>query len=41
MVKKIVRDIGNAQFPILTRSNYAEWEVVVKVMLKARCWEIG
>ena len=22
--------------PVLTRSNYAEWEVVVKVMLKAR-----
>ena len=36
VVKKTVRDIGNAQFPVLTRSNYAEWEVVIKVMLKAR-----
>ena len=29
VVKKIVRDVGNAQFPVLTRSNYAEWEEVV------------
>ncbi|CAN6231622.1 unnamed protein product [Urochloa humidicola] len=35
VVTKTVRDMGGAQYPILTRSNYAEWEVVVKVMMKA------
>jgi hypothetical protein len=41
VVKKTIRDIGGAQFPILTRTNYAEWEVVVKVMLKARSiWKV-
>ena len=36
VVKKTIRDVGNAQFPVLTRTNYAEWEVLVKVMFKAR-----
>jgi hypothetical protein len=36
VVKKMIRDIGSAQFPVLTRTNYGEWEVVMKVMLKAR-----
>jgi hypothetical protein len=36
VVKKTIRDIGSAQFPVLTRTNYGEWEVVMKVMLKAR-----
>jgi hypothetical protein len=36
VVKKTIRDVGNAQFPTLTRTNYAEWEVLVKVMFKAR-----
>jgi hypothetical protein len=35
VVKKTIRDIGGAQFPVLTHSNYAEWKVVAKVMLKA------
>jgi hypothetical protein len=36
LVKKTIRDVGNAQFPTLTQTNYAEWEVLVKVMFKAR-----
>jgi hypothetical protein len=36
VVKKTVRDVGGAQYPILTRTNYNEWEVMMKVMLKAR-----
>jgi hypothetical protein len=36
VVKKTIRDVGNAQFPTLTRTNYAKWEVLVKVMFKAR-----
>jgi len=36
VVKKTVRDVGNAQYPMLTRTNYAEWVVLMKVMLKAR-----
>ena len=35
-MKKTVRDIGGAQYRMLTRTNYAEWVVLMKVMLKAR-----
>ena len=34
VVKKTVREAGNAQYPMLTRTNYAEWVVLMKVMLK-------
>ena len=36
VVKKTVRDVGSAQYPMLTHTNYAEWVVLMKVMLKAR-----
>ena len=36
VVKKTVRDVGSAQYPMLTRTNYVEWVVLMKVMLKAR-----
>ena len=36
VVKKTVRDVGGAQYPMLTRMNYTEWVVLMKVMLKAR-----
>ena len=35
-MKKTVRDVGSAQYPMLTRTNYAEWVVLMKVMLRAR-----
>jgi hypothetical protein len=34
MVKKTMQDVGSTQYPILTRMNYNEWEVMMKVMLK-------
>ena len=36
LVKQLVRDVGSVQFPMLTPSNYGEWAVIMKVMLKAR-----
>jgi len=36
VVKKTLRDVGGAQYSMLTRTNYAEWVVLMKVMLKAR-----
>ena len=36
VMKKTVRDVGSVQYPMLTRTNYAEWVVLTKVMLKAR-----
>ena len=36
VVKKTVRDVGGVQYPMLTRTNYAECVVLMKVMLKAR-----
>ena len=36
IVKKTVRDDGGTQYPMLTCTNYAEWVVLMKVMLKAR-----
>jgi hypothetical protein len=41
MVKKTNHDTSYAQFPTLTRTNYAEWEIIVKVMMKARgLWKV-
>jgi transposase InsO family protein len=31
-----IRDVGAAQFPMLTRTNYAEWSTIMKVMLRGR-----
>ena len=31
VVKKKVRDADGAQYPMLTRTNYAEWVVLMKV----------
>jgi hypothetical protein len=36
VVKKTMRDIGSAQYPMLMHTNYAEWSVMMKVMLQAR-----
>ena len=36
VMKKTVHDVGSAQYPMLMRTNYAEWSVLMKVMLKAR-----
>jgi len=35
MVRQI-KDVGSAQFPMLTRTNYAEWSTIMKVMLRVR-----
>lgn len=41
VVVKMVREVGSAQFPQLTRSNYEDWVVLMTVMLKARgLWSI-
>ncbi|WVZ71914.1 hypothetical protein U9M48_020443 [Paspalum notatum var. saurae] len=40
-VVRTVREVGSAQFPQLTRTNYTDWVVMMKVMLKARgLWSI-
>ncbi|WVZ73866.1 hypothetical protein U9M48_022124 [Paspalum notatum var. saurae] len=40
-VVRMVREVGSAQFPQLTRTNYTDWVVMMKVMLKARgLWSI-
>ena len=36
VVVKMVREVGGAQFPVLTCTNYDEWVTVMKVMLKGR-----
>ena len=36
VVKKTVRDVGRTQYPMLTCTNYIEWSVLMKMMLKAR-----
>jgi len=35
MVRQI-KDVGSAQFPMLTRTNYAEWSTILKVMLRSQ-----
>ena len=35
---QVVKEIGNAGWPMLTKSNYAEWSTMMKVMLpRAAC----
>lgn len=36
VVQKTVRDIVGAQYLMLTHTNYGEWTVLMKVMLKAK-----
>lgn len=37
----VVREVGSANYPILTRTNYVEWAVLMQVMLEARdLWEV-
>jgi hypothetical protein len=35
-VVRQIKDVGAAQFPMLTRTNYAEWSTIMKVMLRGR-----
>jgi hypothetical protein len=36
VVKTIIRDSGSTQWPVLTKTNYAEWSSMMKVKLEAR-----
>jgi hypothetical protein len=36
VVKTIIRDSGNTQWPVLTKTNYPEWCLMMKVKLEAR-----
>jgi hypothetical protein len=36
VIQRIVRDGGSAQWPMLTRTNYADWALLMQVMLEAR-----
>ena len=33
---RVVREVGAANYPMLTRTNYVEWVVLMEVMLEAR-----
>jgi hypothetical protein len=35
-VEKRIKDVGNAKWPMLTRTNYGAWAAMMRVMLKAR-----
>ncbi|XP_039771974.1 uncharacterized protein LOC120640173 [Panicum virgatum] len=37
---RVVREVGSANYPMLTRTNYTDWAVLMQVMLEAReLWE--
>ncbi|CAA0814359.1 Unknown protein [Striga hermonthica] len=36
IIHRTVRDVGGANWPVLTRTNYGEWTVLMKVKLRAR-----
>jgi hypothetical protein len=39
VIRTIIRDSGNIQWPVLTKTNYAEWSSMMKVKLEAqRMW---
>jgi hypothetical protein len=35
VIQTIIRDSGNTQWPILTKTNYTEWSSMMKVKLEA------
>ena len=34
--RQVVKEVGNAGWPMLTKTNYAEWSAMMKVMLRPR-----
>ncbi|CAA0827330.1 Unknown protein [Striga hermonthica] len=36
IIHRTVRDVGGANWPVLTRTNYGEWAVLMKVKLRSR-----
>ena len=34
--RQVVKEIGNAGWPMLMKTNYAEWPAMMKVMLRPR-----
>ena len=36
VIQRAVRDVGGANWPVLTRTNYGEWSVTMKVKLRAQ-----
>jgi hypothetical protein len=36
MVERAVKDVGGGSYPMLTRMNYTEWSLLMKVKLQAR-----
>ena len=36
VVERVVKEVGSGKYPTLTRTNYAEWSLLMKVMLQAR-----
>jgi hypothetical protein len=36
MVQRTVREVGGANWPVLIRTTYGKWAVLMKVMLRAR-----
>ena len=36
VIKRVVWEVGGANWPVLTRTNYGEWSVIMKVKLRAR-----
>jgi hypothetical protein len=42
VIRTIIRDSGNIQWPVLTKTNYAEWSSMMKVKLEAhQMWNIA
>ena len=42
VVVRTVREVSGTSWPMLTRTNYGEWEVTIKVKLRARrLWNEG
>ena len=40
VIQRTMRDVGGANWPVLTRTNYGEWSLTMKVKLRAqRLWK--
>jgi hypothetical protein len=35
-VQRVIREVGGSSYPTLTKTNYSDWALLMKVKLKAR-----
>ena len=41
VIQRVIREVSGSSYPVLTKTNYSDWALLMKVKLKARSlWNI-